>query len=55
MPVAVKGAGHKEALAGERVEVKVADFPEGLGAARVAGKAGHKVGKVAHSKGAALT
>jgi hypothetical protein len=53
LPVAVKGAGHKEALAGERVEVKVADFQEGLGAARVAGKAGHKVGKVAHSKGAA--
>jgi len=27
------------------VAVKVADFQEGLGAARVAGKAGHKVGK----------
>ena len=52
MPV----AGHKVALAVEKVAVKVADFPEGLEAARVAGKAGHKValvGKVAHSKGAA--
>ena len=53
MPVAGKVAGRKEALAVERVAVKVADSPEGLGAARVAVKAGHKVGKVAHSKGAA--
>ena len=52
LPVADKGAGRKEALAVERVAVKVADFPEDSGAARVAGKADHKV---AHSKAAALT
>lgn len=46
LPVAVKGAGHKEALAVERAAGKVADSPEDLGAARV-------VGKVAHRKGAA--
>ena len=53
LPVAVKVADRKEALVVERAAVKVADFPEDSGAARVAGKADHKVGKVAHSKGAA--
>jgi hypothetical protein len=33
LPVAGKVAGHKEALAVERVAGKVADFPEDLGAA----------------------
>ena len=52
LQLGASGALQVEALAGERVAVKVADFPEDSGAARVAGKADHKV---AHSKAAALT
>ena len=42
MPVVDKVAGRKEALAVERVAGKVADFPKGLGAARVAVKVAHR-------------
>jgi hypothetical protein len=43
LPVVGKVAGRKEASAVERAAGKVADFPEDLGAARVAGKAALKV------------